>query len=116
MFVLCLNGSVLVEHALGGKKAGIHVGAGVNARVHRGKNAVVARNDIDQLLLHIANLVKENHADLDIQAIGLRLFLNLFQESLGLVINILLCGSARLIKDKTQHPPAQPRACLGTKA
>ena len=31
VLVLGLNGSVSVEHALGGKKAGIHVGAGVNA-------------------------------------------------------------------------------------
>ena len=100
MLVFGLNGSISIEHALGSKKAGIHVGARAQARIHRRQNVIVTCNDINQRLLNIAHLVKEDNANLDVQAVGLSLCLNLFEEGLDLVIDVLLRRGARLIKNE----------------
>ncbi len=100
MLVLGLNGSIRVEDALCSKKAGVHVGTRAQARVHRRQNAIVTCNDISQRLLNIAHLIKEDNANLDVQAVGLSLCLNLFEEGLSLVKDVLLRRGARLIEHK----------------
>ena len=100
MLVFGLNGSISIEHALGSKKARIHIGTRVQARIHRRQNAIVTCNDISQRLLNIAHLIKEDNANLDVQAVGLSLCLDLFEEGLGLVIDVLLRRGARLIKNE----------------
>lgn len=100
MLVLGLNGSIRVEDALCGKKAGVHVSARMQARVHCVQDVIIARDDVRQRPLDVTDLVEEDYADLDVQTIILGLLANLAQELLGLVVNVLLRGSARLIEHK----------------
>ncbi len=51
-------------------------------------------------MLNIAHLIKEDNANLDVQAVGLSLCLNLFEEGLSLVKDVLLRRGARLIEHK----------------
>ena len=53
-----------------------------------------------QRLLDVTDPVEEDYADLDVQTIILGFLANLLQEFFGLVVNVLLRGSARLIEHK----------------
>ena len=100
MFVPVLNGFVRAEDALCGKKTGVHVGAGTQVRAHRCLNVVVTRNHIGQFLLNVADSIEDDHTNLDVEAIGLRLRLDLIKERLSLVVDCLIVGKGRLIENK----------------
>ena len=100
MLVLGLNGSIRVEDALCGKKAGVHVSARMQARVHCVQNVIIARDDIRQRLLDVTDPVEEDYADLDVQTIILGLLANLTQELLGLLVDVHLRRRAGLVQHK----------------
>ena len=100
VLVFGLNGGVLIENALCGKKASVHVGARTHARIHRVQDVVIARDHVGQRQLHVAHLVEKNDTDLDVEAVGLGLLVDFLQERFGLFEDVRLGGSAGLVQHK----------------